>query len=532
MKPVTRKKPILRKTSYFALTAMMLAVFACGSDNDDDGDTTIVEVPAEEQQADGPFHVPLVVVNNSIVNNLSSTNNIFIQNEQVDIDLIVRGVPPGEHRQYIYTGNSCPTLAEDDTNQDGFVDAVEASQKAGSPLIPLDGDISTQEGDNDTFPVANENGTYEYAESASLAQIVEDLNATDPNPDDFLVKLPAGEDLNLVNRVYVVLGVPESVQLPISVASLPGLTAHQSVPIACGPVQAGTSEEAPPTGGGTGGTVGGTTGGATGGTTGGTTGGGTGGASGGTGGGGESCLTSTQRANIQNILDRLARDEDGVTGVARVRSRNEAGNFETMVMEGSYGVTRNSPTSWSIGSGFCEAGSEATCEDGLAEAAIRNGCFFHGDDRAEINSTSRNRFSITTRSTSDGNRIRVNSVFSFLRSGKVTITESYYENGRLISRSRFTEQSITEDPTGGANGGVTTGGETTGGETTGGETTGGETTGGETTGGETTGGETTGGETTGGETTGEATGGETTGGEATGGEATGGETTGEEPTEE
>jgi len=79
-------------------------------------------------------------------------------------------------------------------------------------------------------------GLLRYASSTSLAALLADLNAPDPDPTDAVVKL-GGAPLALESRHVVLHGVDASTVLPSSVASLPGLPAYLTLPVACGEIR-------------------------------------------------------------------------------------------------------------------------------------------------------------------------------------------------------------------------------------------------------------------------------------------------------
>jgi hypothetical protein len=144
------------------------------------------------------------------------------------------GTQPGMiHPQHIHAAAQCPTAAAD-VNHDGYVDVIEGLPFYGAILVPLDSDLSSQPGG--TFPFVNNNGgALTYRQSVSLPAFLNDLNAPDPNPSDAVVKLN-GEPLNLASRHVVLHGVALDTPLPSTVASLPGLPAQLTLPIACGEI--------------------------------------------------------------------------------------------------------------------------------------------------------------------------------------------------------------------------------------------------------------------------------------------------------
>lgn len=266
-----------RKLAGIFFTIILLSLFSCGNDDEDDADENTQN--EEQQQSEGFFSASLLPVNPVINNEIRSNNRISIVGDEVAVNMEVSGVAPGfSHKQHVHIGRSCPTLA-DDTNQDGLIDAVEARERTGGVLIPLDADLNGQEGGNNSYPIATSRGSYTYLETASLVSMLSDLTAPDPDPNDELIKLDSGDVLNVEGAVLEIHGIPPSVNLPSTVAALPGETPHQSFPVACGLLR----QTASTTSGGTigGGSIGGTAGGTSGSTIGGTSGGSVGGTSGG-----------------------------------------------------------------------------------------------------------------------------------------------------------------------------------------------------------------------------------------------------------
>jgi hypothetical protein len=112
-------------------------------------------------------------------------------------------------------------------NGDGFVDVVEGSAFFGEILIALDDDLGTRSGGTSVFPSANANGEIDYEESADLQSVLEALPS----------QLPAG-GLQLGTRTVIFHGVDSTeVTLPATVASLPGLSRHVTLPVGCGVIR-------------------------------------------------------------------------------------------------------------------------------------------------------------------------------------------------------------------------------------------------------------------------------------------------------
>ena len=147
----------------------------------------------------------------------------------------MRAAPSIMHIAHIHAGTRCPTMAAD-KNKDGYVDVIEGLPDYGAILVPLDGDLSSQDAGHASSPVANAKGRIRYTQTTSYSAMLSDLHAMDPNPNDAIVKLKTGEELRLTDRHVVVHGVASSTVLPSTVQSLPGAPAQATLPIACGQI--------------------------------------------------------------------------------------------------------------------------------------------------------------------------------------------------------------------------------------------------------------------------------------------------------
>lgn len=157
----------------------------------------------------------------------------IVNGQFVAMDEAVGAQPGMIHPQHIHAAAQCPP-ASADVNHDGYVDVIEGLPFYGAILVPLDSDLSSQAAG--TFPfVGNNGGALTYRQSSSLTAFLADLNAPDPDPSDAVVKLD-GAPLNLASRHIVLHGVALDTPLPSTVASLPGLPAQLTLPIACGEI--------------------------------------------------------------------------------------------------------------------------------------------------------------------------------------------------------------------------------------------------------------------------------------------------------
>lgn len=280
-----KKRKITNQLTSIILASSLLLAASCAVYEDDDDDSSSSNQQEEQDQNDeGEYRCEVEPVNEVIVNNVTTVNNIQIVAEEVNFNITVNGVPPlTRHRQCIHRGNRCPTN-RDDRNRDGLIDGPEAFAASGGILLPLDGDVNTQSGGEDQLPRAGVDGEYTYTQDASFSTMMADLRSPDTNTEDEYVKLNPDESLNLEQRVFIIYGVPDGSSLPDTVGAFPGKTPEESFPIACGPL----SQFSTPTGGQSGGTAGGISGGTSGGAT---SGGGQ--SSSGTSGGGESSSGSS-----------------------------------------------------------------------------------------------------------------------------------------------------------------------------------------------------------------------------------------------
>jgi hypothetical protein len=159
---------------------------------------------------------------------------LFSQHVQAQFTAIPL-VPGQAYRGIVFSGAACPAPGAD-TNEDGWIDIVEARAVFGDGLVPLDGDLRSQAGGSDVLPLADDRGIVDFGGEAELDALLADLHGSDPDPGDLLGKLKPEEELDLEDRTFVLLGAPSAVVLPSTVASVPELTRNESLPIACGEI--------------------------------------------------------------------------------------------------------------------------------------------------------------------------------------------------------------------------------------------------------------------------------------------------------
>lgn len=147
------------------------------------------------------------------------------------ITLNARGLPPGMmhmvHLHGFQNGKNavCPTKGAD-VNQDGVVDLNETEPMSGVTMIPLNGDPAAMEIATTSYPHASESGRLHYQERVSLPKLKEAFQ-----------KNFHGATLDLSKLVVFIHGVPDGTKLPNTAASLPGVPAQATLPIACGKLE-------------------------------------------------------------------------------------------------------------------------------------------------------------------------------------------------------------------------------------------------------------------------------------------------------
>jgi hypothetical protein len=223
----TRSKHIYRIVAGLTL----ISLISCGKDESKrSGASDQVLTQVEDDQ--GVYRAVLKPINVTVAGEISGTVEIKIQGDEVVVESNVANASSGvKYLQNIMAKRKCPGT-ENDTNGDTFIDISESLYSTGPVLIPLDSDLSSQLDGITYGPISNSAGSYVYRRSTTLSNITSDLLAPDPDPTDFVVKLPSSHRLNLSGRVVVVQGVRGS--LPDTVAGLGELFPNQALPIACG----------------------------------------------------------------------------------------------------------------------------------------------------------------------------------------------------------------------------------------------------------------------------------------------------------
>lgn len=141
--------------------------------------------------------------------------------------LEIEGLPPSMmHLQHVHgfadnREGVCPG-PEADTNGDGVVDLLEATEVAGVTLIPLHDDPAGLQIVAETYPKADAEGSTAYRQSVDLASL-----------ESALAQAHGIDTLELGSMTVLVHGVPADAGLPETAQSLPDVPARLTVPVAC-----------------------------------------------------------------------------------------------------------------------------------------------------------------------------------------------------------------------------------------------------------------------------------------------------------
>lgn len=230
----------MKKTA-LVMASAMLTLVACGNKESSNKNQLQSKSEQARQGEHGKYRAVLTTLNSSVSGDPSGHAEIWVEGDEIKVQVEMNNLRPRAegHPQHIHTATECPTMAAD-VNNDGFVDVIEGVPTYGPILVPLDGDISAQAAQREDYPIPTSVGKagfgYLYQETASLSRLLADLRAPDENPDDAVVKLENGEELDLDGRHIVIHGVPDSVNLPDSVATLGTEPREETLPIACGKI--------------------------------------------------------------------------------------------------------------------------------------------------------------------------------------------------------------------------------------------------------------------------------------------------------
>lgn len=129
------------------------------------------------------------------------------------------GFPDGKEAQI--------ATMEQDVNHDGLVDLPETEAVSGTTMVPFDNAPHEMNIPNDNYPVSDALGHFAYEKDVPLDALQKKFKS-----------VFGSDNLELDKRIVYVHGVPDSLQLPETVAGAVGnYDAHVTLPIATGKIK-------------------------------------------------------------------------------------------------------------------------------------------------------------------------------------------------------------------------------------------------------------------------------------------------------
>ncbi len=213
--------------SIYSLILLSLVAFSCTNSNKSSDQESQTQEPITQI-----YEAQIQSLNSNVTNLQTSGKARFvIDGNKMHITIDIKNAPPAiEHWQHFhgFTDEGIATCASEseDVNGDGIIDVVETETVSGTTMVPFNKLPAEMDIPTDTYPVADDNGSYHYEIDVSL----DDLESAFANAF-------GGSELNLDSRVIYIHGVPSDTNLPKTVASLGDIPAHVTLPIACGKIE-------------------------------------------------------------------------------------------------------------------------------------------------------------------------------------------------------------------------------------------------------------------------------------------------------
>ena len=209
----------------------LLSLVACGGGGGGGSSKSQQERTNASEAADGVYHAHLRPLNPQSNGFLPHGGATFrVDGDKLTVKSFLDDASGVTHRQSVHVGTACPTPAND-SNGDGMIDYQEALKAVGPVLIPLDGDLSSQEKGAEIYPSGS---SFTYNETGFMTEMLSNLWEADAVPADEFAKLGSGEGMRLVGRVVLIHGTFSSNLLPGSLATRGTDPANIALPVVCG----------------------------------------------------------------------------------------------------------------------------------------------------------------------------------------------------------------------------------------------------------------------------------------------------------
>ncbi len=221
------------KFSTSIMMLSLLSIVACGGGGGGGGSSAQQEKTNASEAADGVYHAHLRPLNPHSNGFLPHGGATFrVDGDKLSVKSYLDDASGVTHRQSVHVGTACPTAAND-TNGDGMIDYQEALRVVGPVLIPLDGDISSQEKGAEIYPSGS---SFTYTKTGFMTEMLSNLWEADASPADEFAKLGSGEGMKLVGRVVLVHGTFSSNLLPATLSGRGSDPANLALPVVCGTI--------------------------------------------------------------------------------------------------------------------------------------------------------------------------------------------------------------------------------------------------------------------------------------------------------
>lgn len=221
--------------NHLSLILMTLLLLSCGKEDPREKTKEEEVIRIDGSNVWGVYETPLTALNFNTT--LGTIGSAGLRRSSDSFKAFVKlyiGEKGVTHRQSIHQGTRCPTR-DDDINSDGFLDQREVHFVVGNVILPLDGDLGSQDEGRGYYPQGNGiAGGYFYERTTSFTRMFEDLRDPDLNTLDEVDKIPYDQGVSFHKRVIVIYGVGTLTHLPESMDSTADMNKHQALPIARG----------------------------------------------------------------------------------------------------------------------------------------------------------------------------------------------------------------------------------------------------------------------------------------------------------
>ncbi len=210
----------MKHNHYVIMAIGLIAAAGCSSNE------------TKEASQDLVYEAQLQSLNSSVTGlETSGEARFVIANDSMTVTIDVKNAPPGiEHWQHFhgFANDSTAVVASaaEDANGDGIIDVVETGPVSGTTMVPFNDMPADMNVASDTYPKADDDGVYHYETKIPMANLQEAFSAAF-----------GGAEIDLDRRVIYIHGVPDSAELPSSVASIGDIPAKVTLPIAGGEIK-------------------------------------------------------------------------------------------------------------------------------------------------------------------------------------------------------------------------------------------------------------------------------------------------------